>query len=960
MKNKGSIRFFAIAFAVVCLFQLSFTAITYFVEEDARDFASGGKTPDDRKKLEKQFLDSVGNESAFPLLGFTYKECKEREINLGLDLKGGMNVTLEVSIPELIRNLSKNNQSASFNNAMADAVKAAESSQEDFVSLFENSFKKLSPNDKLAAIFANKDNKDFVKSSSSNDEVIKYIRKESDQAIDRSFQILRSRIDKFGTSQPKIQKLGNSGRILVELPGVDDPARVRKLLQGTAKLEFFRTYENEQFVPYFTSINNFLRGRLAGETDSSAATDTTAEARRRKAVQDSVPLFKYLTPNTYEKGELVKGAMIGFVAVKDTGKVNTYLNMSKAANIVPADMRFLWSAKVSERNKSFLELYVIKTERGNEPVLAGDVVVDAYKDVNQSGSIEVSMSMNGQGASNWARITGQNKGKCVAIVLDDVVYSAPNVNDQITGGRSSISGNFDQNEASDLANILKAGKLPAPARIVEEAVVGPTLGADNIQSGLLSFIIALLLVLVFMVLYYSNAGWVANIALFCNVFFIMGVLASLNAVLTMPGIAGIVLTIGLSVDANILIFERIREELLHGKGTTNAIRDGYKGAMSSILDSNITTLLLGIILYIFGSGPIQGFATTLIIGILTSLFSAIFITRLIFEKWMSKDREIRFSTNFSHGAFKNININWVGHRRKYYIFSAILIAAGIISASTKGFNFGVSFQGGRSYTVQFQKAVGNNEVRESLKTPFGELAPEVKTFGSEEVKKITTAYMINSTDLQADSIVEAKMEAGLESKFPGNTYTVIKIQKVGPTIADDIKQKAIWSVLGACVLMFLFIFVRFNKWQYGLGATAALFHDVLIVLSCFTLLNGVVPFALEIDEDFIAAILTVMGYSMTDTVVVFDRIREYLTVKKKRELEGEEKITVINMALNNTLSRTLITSLTIFIVLLAIFLFGGEVIRGFSFSLLIGIVIGTYSSICIATPIVIDFDRKDK
>jgi SecD/SecF fusion protein len=699
MKNKGAIRLFAILLAVVCLIQLSFTLITYLTEQDAIDFASKGKTVEEKKKLEKEFIDSVKNEEAYPILGFTYKECKDREINLGLDLKGGMNVTLEVSIPELIQNLSKNNQTPSFLNALKAATLAAENSQEDYVTLFERAFKQGSPNDKLAAIFANSDNKD-VKPTSTNEEVIVFVRKEAQQAIDRSFQILRSRIDKFGTSQPKIQKLGSSGRILVELPGVDDPARVRKLLQGTAKLEFFQCYENKEFKDYFDKMNVFLRNNNASSTDTTLSKDTSSNAVKAKQFYDSLPLFRYLQPNASDKGELGKGPIIGYTTIKDSSRLNSYFNAVKAAGVVPADMAFMYDAKTLKNSPSVIQIYAIKTGRDGKALLTGEKVIDAYKDLNQTGAIEVGMTMNPEGAKEWARITAANIGKCIAIVLDNVVYTAPVINNEITGGRSSISGSFDQNEAADLANILKAGKLPAPARIVEEAVVGPTLGADNITSGLLSFVIALALILVFMVFYYSNAGLVANIALFCNVFFIMGVLASLNAVLTMAGIAGIVLTIGLSVDANILIFERIREELHSGKSKTLAIRDGYKGAMSSILDSNFTTLLLGIILYIFGTGPVQGFATTLIIGILTSLFSAIFITRLIFERWIDQNKDIRFWTPSTENMFKKINFDWVGNRKKYYIFSSVIIACGIASYAIKGFNYGVSFEGGRSYTMK--------------------------------------------------------------------------------------------------------------------------------------------------------------------------------------------------------------------------------------------------------------------
>ncbi len=948
MKSQGAIKVFAIAFAVVCLFQLSFTLVTKSVESDAAEFANGNPI------LEKQYLDSVSSEKVYPLLPFTYRQCKDREINLGLDLKGGMNATLEVSIPDLIRNLAKNSTNPDFMGAMDEAYKRQLTSQKGFVDLFYESFKDKSPSKSLAGIFANKDNSKYITNTSTNDEVIAYIRKQATDAIDRTFKILRSRIDKFGTTQPNIQKLGSTGRILVELPGVSDPVRVKKLLQGTARLEFYRTFELKTFLQkdgVWDRMNTTVRNKMGGiKVDTARVKDTSQTAQQSK-IYDSIPFAKYFQRVNNQGEENV----LGYVSVKDTPKFNTLIQLADMKALAP-NIRILYSAKQRSKTEPFYGLYVIETKNDGSPLLDGSVITDARKDVNQGGAKEISMSMNSQGAHDWKVITGQNKDKFIAIVLDSVVYSAPRVINEIPNGQSQITGNFTDEEASDMANILKAGQLPAPAHIVEEAIVGPTLGQESIEAGLLSFIIALILVLIFMVFYYSNAGIVADIALFCNVFFIMGVLASLNAVLTMPGIAGIVLTIGLSVDANILIFERIREELLSGKATSNAIRDGYKNAMSSILDSNITTLLLGIILYLFGTGPVQGFATTLIIGILTSLFSAIFITRMVFERWLGKNKEIRFSTNFSKGAFRNINIDFVKHRKKYYLFSSSIILLGVIFFFINGFNFGVGFKGGRTYTVEFKKDATNDELRTELAKTLGN-PPEVKTFG-ESRKKITTTFKINETDNKTDSIVEGALITGLQ-KYGVTKQDIKSSQKVEPTIADDIKQTAIWAILFSCVMMFLFIMIRFRKWQYGLGATVALFHDVLIILSFFTILNGVMPFTLEIDQDFIAAILTVMGYSMTDTVVVFDRIREYLNLRKKRELEGEEKVTVINHALNNTLSRTLITSLTIFMVILAIFIFGGEVIRGFSFSLLIGIVIGTYSSICIATPIVVDLD-KDK
>jgi SecD/SecF fusion protein len=888
---------------------------------------------------------------------------------------------------------------STFNRAINNALKAQTNSQKDYVTLFAEEFKKADPNAKLATIFSTLELKDKVKFESSNEQVIEVIRKEAEDAVDRSFNILRTRIDKFGVTQKNIQKLDISGRILIELPGVKDKERVRKLLQGTANLEFWETYDNKEIAAKLIEADKKLAVLLglnkeqdttAVETKDSTAVaaetavkDTaTAKAEEsslvdaakkdtsanKVAANDSInkktasPLFELLQPmlNRTKDGYFPSdGPAIGIAAVKDTARIMSLLKKSQIKSMFPRDLRMLWTVKAYDAEGKFLQLVAIKAKgREGRAPLAGNVITDASGDFAQNSSkAEVSMTMNPEGAETWRKLTKDNIGKSIAIVLDDYVYSFPTVQGEIGGGRSSITGNFDITEAKDLANILKAGKMPARAKIVQEDVVGPSLGQEAINAGLLSFVIALLVVLAFMAFYYNQAGWVADVALFANVFFLMGVLSSLGAVLTLPGIAGIVLTIGLSVDANILIFERVREELHSGMSIKSAVKEGYKNAMSSIIDSNITTLILGIILYVFGNGPIQGFATTLIIGILTSLFSAIFITRLIFDGMLEKNKVVSFSTKMTENAFKNININFVGNRKKYYMLSATIITIGVIFFLKSGLNFGVDFKGGRSYIVRFEKDMTTTEVREALATSFGS-APEVKTFGKSNQLKITTAYNIESTADNADEEVESKLEEGL-SKVKGMTaHKIMSSQKVGENISDDIKQSSVWAMLISCILMFMYIFIRFQRWQFGLGAVAALVHDVLIVLSFYAIFNGVLPFSLEIDQHFIAAILTVMGYSMTDTVVVFDRIREYLNLNNKVVLEGEERKRVINSALNSTLSRTINTSLTIFFVLLAIFIFGGEVIRGFSFALLIGIVIGTYSSICIATPIVIDFDRK--
>jgi SecD/SecF fusion protein len=992
MQSKSAIRLFAIIFALVCLYQLSFTYVAYRVESNAREFAAGDP------EMEARYLDSITSEGVYNLgiRNYTYREVKDRELNLGLDLQGGMNVTLQVSVADLIRELANNSNHPSFVAALNRANEMQRNSQEDYVTLFGRAFNEVDPQAMLSdpAIFGNRDLSDRITpNASTNQEVLAIIRAEAEEAFDRSFNILRTRIDKFGVSQPNIQRLGATGRILVELPGVKDTERVRRLLQGTAKLEFWETHDNREIYPALEEANTILRdivgvvakkeeAALPSAEDAEQAPDTAIvpqtegqESLLDQLAQDPAseldtltqdksfedfakenPLFAIMRPSVYQEGGNYypgQGPVVGIVALRDTARVKEYLNNARVRALFPPRTRFLYTVKPFDPDGKFVQLVAINvTTREGVAPLSGDVVTDARQTFGQFGaSPEISMAMNPEGAKMWRRLTADNVGKSIAIVLDDMVYSFPTVQNEIAGGNSSITGNFTINEAKDLANVLKAGKLPAPARIVEEAVVGPSLGQESIRAGLISFAIALVLVVLYMVFWYNFAGMTANIALFANLFFIMGVLASLGAVLTLPGIAGIVLIIGMSVDANVLIFERVREELAAGKGLRLAIEDGYKNAYSSIIDANVTSLLTGIILYTFGTGPIRGFATVLVIGILTSLFAAIFITRLIFLSRLDKNKDIKFFNSFSEKAFKNININFVSKRKVYYMISGAIILAGIISFATRSFSYGVDFVGGRSYVVRFDQSVSTLDVRSNLTGAFGGVAPEVKTFGGGNQHKITTIFMIDETNENADQVVENALMEGLGANY--QNFELMSSQKVGPTVANDIRAAAIWAVLFSLLVIFLYIVLRFRRWQFGLGALVAIAHDVLVVLACFSLFYGILPFSLEIDQAFIAAILTVIGYSINDTVVVFDRIREYLAGTKRKEMEP-----VINDALNSTISRTFNTSFTIFIVLLAIFIFGGEVIRGFSFALLIGIVVGTYSSICIATPIVIDFTKK--
>jgi SecD/SecF fusion protein len=978
MQGKGFIKFMAILLGIVCLYSLSFNLVTYNVEKNAKEFAKGDLVK------EKAYLDSMATVPVYPGLGLTYQQVKGKEINLGLDLKGGMNVTMEISLAELTKSLANNPSDANFNQALTNAQAQMNDGGKDFVALFVNEYEKLVPNGKLVDFFSTQDNAKDLKPNASNADVRKFLTKEGTSAIDRSFTILRSRIDGFGVVSPNMQKQEGSNRIFIEMPGVQDKERVRKLLQGSAELQFWQVYQNEEVVSILENINKTLAitvkdttataakaadttkkdGKLAGLTNANKAKDTTA--LKNDAIKNN-PLFSILSIPTYqaENGQqsLRPGPVVAWAAQKDTAKVNALFARSEIKPLIPGTMKFMWGLKPMEGSKIF-ELYAIKvTSLDGRPALGGESVSNAIQGYDDKNNPDVTMYMTSDGASKWKKMTAeaaadpQNK-KAIAIVLDNTVYSAPTVQNEIPNGVSSISGSFTLEDTKDLANILKAGKLPAPAKIVSDYVVGPSLGQQAIDSGLISFVLAFVVILAFMAFYYNKAGWVANIALVINVFFIMGVLAAFGAVLTLPGIAGIVLTIGLSVDANILIFERVREELALGKTTNVAIREGFKHAMSSILDSNITVFILGIILFIFGSGPVQGFATTLCVGIVTSLFAAVLISRLVFEGMMNKNANISFDNSITRNAFKNLAFNFVGHRKLYYIISTVIIIAGIgMYFKNDGLHLGVDFKGGRTYMVKFDKQMNTEEVAKKLVENFEGEEALVKTIGTDNSLKITTPYHITDQAPDADKVVESALRKGLDGL--GAKYTIESSQKVTPTIASDIITSAVYAVLFSCLVMFIYILVRFKKWQYGLGAVIALFHDVLLVLSFYTILDGVLPFPLEIGQDFIAAILTVMGYTMTETVIVFDRIRERLAEAGKDDMHGEERNTLINFALNSTLSRTILTSLSVFFVLIVIFIFGGDSIRGFIFALLIGRIIGTYSSLCISTPIVIDLSKNE-
>ena len=1000
MQNKGAIRFFAIVLALVVVYQLSFTFFARKVESDAAKYAQGDPVK------ERRYLDSIAQEEVYNFLflrKYTYMECKEKEINLGLDLKGGMNVILEVSVEDVIKaNVAPHYlNDPLFNQTINLAREKKLSSQSDFVDLFYESFQQVSPGGQLAQFFMTPETRGQIDLNTTNDEVMQFLHTEAESAIENSFNVLRSRIDRFGVSQPNIQRLERQGRILIELPGVKDPERVTKLLTGTANLEFWTTYDNQEVVGYLQEANTMLSeilytGEVLTVTETTPDTDVSAGAPEKEEeislfesdedttgeislfdeadssemlldqqedMERENPLFAVMTPYVDNEMRPIPGSIIGVASIKDTAVVNSYLNRPQIKALFPADLRLYWNHKPLEGNQSFIQLHALRATRDGRPSLSGKYITSANMAYGQfRNEAEVHFSMNAEGAKRWANLTRENAGKQIAILLDGFVVSSPNVSGEIKGGSSTITGNFTQVEATDLANTLKSGKMDARARVESSEVIGPSLGKASIKSGLNSFLIAFVVVLMYMLFYYSKrAGAVADIALVANMFFLIGVLASLQAVLTLPGIAGIVLTIGMSVDANVLIYERIREEITAGKGIKLAVADGYKNAYSAIIDANVTTLLTGIVLYLFGTGPIKGFATTLVIGILTSLFSAIFITRLVYEWMLSRNMKLTFATKLTENAFKNLKINFIDKRKTAYIVSGVILIISISSLFIRGLNFGVDFSGGRNYVVEFPDAVSVEDVRSALNEEFGQL-PTVITFGQQNRVRITTKFMIDDETPEVDSIIKSKMYAGLlpymdegatsESFISSDDY-IKSAQKVGPTIAGDIKLGAVLAISFALIIIFLYILIRFRNWQYGLGALVALVHDSLIVLGLFSLFHDVLPFSLEIDQAFIAAILTVVGYSINDTVVVFDRIREYRSLFRKRENKEN-----MNLALNSTMSRTFSTSLSTFFVILAIFVFGGEVIRGFTFALLVGIVVGTYSSLFVATPIAYETMKK--
>ena len=993
MQSKGAIKLLAVLLAVACIYQLSFTFKTRSVEKAAARYAAQF-SPEQQAEAEQHYLDSVQNLPVYNLgfTKFTYKVCKEKELNLGLDLKGGMNVMLEVQVEDIIKALAGDSQhDPAFAAAIAEANEAQkQGTSKDYIDDFVRSFREHSDGTSLASVFVSPDRKDITLETS-DAEVARILKRETEAAIAASFNVLRSRIDHFGVTQPNIMRLPNSHRILVELPGVKEPQRVRDLLQGTASLEFWLTYDAGEMLPRLASADKLIRDEhLAAET---AAEETTAEepdststgllaevgktavaadtqqAAASRYTREQNPLFAVLDP------DYAGGAAVGAAYKADMATVEAYLAQPAVRDLLPADVVFKWGVKGDDNIDGRYYLYAIRvtTPDGKAP-LDGSVVVDAVETYAQRGAeAEVSMTMNGEGTQEWARMTGENIGKCIAIVLDGYVYSAPRVNTKIDKGTSSITGGFTIQEAKDLANVLKSGKVPAPARIIQDTVVGPSLGQESINAGLMSFVFAFILVLLYMGLFYKTAGWMSDIALLCNVFLLMGVLVSFGAVLTLPGIAGIVLTMGMAVDANVIIYERIKEELRGGKGLMLAIKDGFSKAYSAIIDGNLTTIITGIVLFVFGNGPVQGFATTLIIGIITSFFCAIFITRLLIEWIAGKWGRISFSRKWSENFLSNTHVDFIGLRKiSYWVCGAVILVA-CVSFFARGLNLGAEFTGGRAYVVRFDQPVSAEEVRSNLSAAFGQLADadassvsfEVKQYGNENQMRIVTQYKYDDTSDEATGEVEEILYKALKPlytydiSFDGfrNTQTdangILTADKIGPSIASDMTWNAIWSVFFSLIAIGLYIAFRFKRWQWASGATLALAFNALFVIGLFSLLYGLVPFNLEVNQAFIAAILTIIGYSINDTVVVFDRIREYLGLYPKRRLREN-----VNNAINSTLSRTINTSGTTLVTLLAMFFFGGETIRGFIFGLLVGVVVGTASTIFVATPVAYDLMAK--
>ena len=989
MQNKGFVKVFAILLTLVCVFYLSFSFVTRHYNNKAKEYAKGDL------KLEQDYLDSLSNEKVW-FGNWTLKQCREMEISLGLDLKGGMNVILEVSVPDVIKALADNKTDEAFNQALATAAKQAISSQDDVITLFVREYHRIAPDARLSELFATQQLKDKVNQKTSDAEVEKVLRSEVKAAVDNSYNVLRTRIDRFGVVQPNIQSLEDKmGRIMVELPGIKEPERVRKLLQGSANLEFWETYNAKDVAPYLQAADNKLRSILSNEAPAdSAAVDSTAApvVAQTTSTADSLaaalkgenkaqsvdlaqikkehPLLAVLQVNSSGQGPVV-----AYANYKDTAEINKYLSMREIQAELPKDLRLKWGVSAYEydpKGQTF-ELYAIRsTERNGRAPLEGDVVVSAKDEYDQFGKPAVSMSMNTDGSRRWAQLTKQNIGKSIAIVLDGYVYSAPNVNTEITGGNSQITGHFTPEQAKDLANVLKSGKMPAPARIVQEDIVGPSLGQASINAGVFSFIVALVLLMVYMCTMYGFIpGMVANGALVLNMFFTLGILSSFQAALTMSGIAGMVLALGMAVDANVLIYERTKEELRAGKGVKKALADGYSNAFSAIFDSNLTSIITGIILFNFGTGPIRGFATTLIIGILISFFTAVFITRLVYEYFMNKDKwlNLTFSSKISKNLMANVHFDFMGGNKKWLTITGVILVICIGSLFVRGLSQSIDFTGGRNFKVQFENAVEPEQVRELISSKFGDANVSVIAIGTDKkTVRISTNYRIEEDGNNVDSEIEAYLYETLKPVLTQNitleTFidrenhtggSIVSSQKVGPSIADDIKTSAMWSVVLALIAIGLYILIRFRNIAYSVGSVAALTSDTLMILGAYSLCWGWMPFSLEIDQTFIGAILTAIGYSINDKVVIFDRVREFFGLYPKRD-----KRQLFNDSLNTTLARTINTSLSTLIVLLCIFILGGDSIRSFAFAMILGVVIGTLSSLFIASPIAYNMMKNKK
>ncbi|KOY50975.1 protein translocase subunit SecDF [Polaribacter dokdonensis] len=987
MQNKGLIKLFAILFGLVSLYQLSFTFLANKVEDDAVEYSNERGVDSDARakaKFERTYLDSVANKEIIDLgiAQYTYNDVKDKEMNLGLDLKGGINAILQVSVKEVLKSLSNDSKNVAFNTALEKADERQKNSNLNYLDLFFEEFQKVAGDTKLSdpSIFGTKALSDKISFDEANITVRETLQEEINSSIGTAFEVLRSRIDKFGVTQPNIQRIGNSGRIQIELPGAKDIERVTKLITSKAELQFWGVYTNAEVQNFFFAANSKVAEMLKDDSVLEQEKDSTkqddiddllGEEADSTKVQKS--LFTYLYPNVAQSQQQLS-SVVASARVLDTAMVNDLLSKKEVRALLPTEIKyakFLWDYKSVEGadGADVISLYAIKGNRNDKPTIEGDVILDAGQVFDQLNKPEVSMTMNSSGTKQWAKMTADNIGNFVAVVLDDYVYTAPSVNQVISGGRTSISGgSMTVAEAEDISTVLKAGKLPATARIIQIEVVGPSLGQEAIDASFLSFGLAIILVLLWMILYYGKAGAYANVALIVNILFIFGVLASFNAVLTLPGIAGIILTIGMSVDANVIIFERIKEGLFKKKGLKQSVEEGFsiKGALSAIIDANITTLLTGIILYVFGTGPIKGFALTLMIGIATSLFTAVFITRLLIDSSVNKGSNLTFNTSVSKGWFQNINVEFLKKRKIAYIISGAIILAGIASIFSIGLKQGVDFKGGRSYVVRFDQDMNATEVAGTLKDAFGS-APEVKTYGQANQLKITTVYKIEEEGTEVDEEVQNTLFTGLQPYLGDTSYEnfkpgfekqgagVMSFMKVEPTIADDIKTSALYAVFGSLIVVFLYILLRFRKVSFSLGAVIAVFHDVLIVLGVFSITYNFMPFDMEIGQSFIAAILTVVGYSLNDTVVIFDRIREFAGSYPNWKYSK-----VVDSALSSTLGRTINTSLTTLLVMLAIFLFGGDSIKGFMFALIVGVVVGTYSSLFVATPIMYDSSKKEE